>query len=680
MRPEPGHLRGLLRREGLHHSCSRVFALPLRRSDLHCTWSGSRRPFPPRIRGTGRRAPTGAVKIGAPQRSANTAGAEWCRPSRRRSPRRSPGSGACSGRRGWRALPPAQDRHRGPVEPRSGRRRMPLPQSPRDQPAPERVPQGAHDEATASSAAHGRARDQLEIPKFATAKTTPRPRARAAHRGPSLEADGASPTRLPSAKAGISTRLRPSCRSRRGRSLRRSDRERRKRPAQPSRRRISNTQRPHERAQPFPHARQHAPHSTHPTRDRRASSPPRIRRSMRTATISPGCSIRTRSFSCGQQGPEPRPRAGAQLASGIQMMVPEPLRADDFAAQGPDGGQEAVPGARFRRRGTPACRAPRLGQRRRFRPAGNARSSAVRGSRGRSQRVNQTKPKAHPTSAETGSRSGPAGSRRPFPNGFEASRRFTSRSRASAWLLQAVIEQEDVRAAPDGKLRRAPRARDRRRRDSRGAPSRAARRGPLDRRSGRDLQRLARSPPVPAAKDGRPLPAGFQALRQVEGDGRLPCSAHGQVFRPRSRDPHLHRPRRPRGESAARRDTGPRARRAARTMRADSAATRSSRQSSAISRASRAEAPRTEDTDSRASSPSLRISSGRASRFAHQPQQRHRVLDLEAAAPHQHWTLSWKFSIRGPNRTGFPQAAGSRMFCPPRRPKLPPTNTTVASW
>src|SRR2546427_1720338 len=32
--------------------------------------------------------------------------------------------------------------------------------------------------------------------------------------------------------------------------------------------------------------------------------------------------------------------------------------------------------------------------------------------------------------------------------------------------------------------------------------------GPLDRRSGRDLQRLARSPPQPAGEGGPPLPAG----------------------------------------------------------------------------------------------------------------------------------------------------------------------------
>ena len=42
-------------------------------------------------------------------------------------------------------------------------------------------------------------------------------------------------------------------------------------------------------------------------------------------------------------------------------------------------------------------------------------------------------------------------------------------------------------------------------------------------------------------------------------------------------------------------------------------------------------------------------------------------------------TLSRKFSMCGPNSTGFPCAAGSRMFCPPRVVNEPPTKTSVAS-
>ena len=47
--------------------------------------------------------------------------------------------------------------------------------------------------------------------------------------------------------------------------------------------------------------------------------------------------------------------------------------------------------------------------------------------------------------------------------------------------------------------------------------------------------------------------------------------------------------------------------------------------------------------------------------------------------PWSTWTESLKFSMCGPKSTGFPWAAGSSTFWPPRVTKLPPTKTRVAS-
>ena len=54
--------------------------------------------------------------------------------------------------------------------------------------------------------------------------------------------------------------------------------------------------------------------------------------------------------------------------------------------------------------------------------------------------------------------------------------------------------------------------------------------------------------------------------------------------------------------------------------------------------------------------------------------------DLDPAPPleHLHRILE-VLHVWGPKSTGFPCAAGSSTFCPPRVTKLPPTKTSVAS-